>query len=380
MWRQIVGAQESGLVVVIGLMMLALTLLGGTKQQIERVDVPAGAQITYPNDNTAVVSVSGRETRYVSESGWRENEGEGGAKVLRGARSVNRFFERENLVNITTKASFYAVMAVGMTAIIILAGIDLSIGSIYAISAIYGAMILNMLGAGASVWAAVPVALVSCCAVGAFAGGLNGAMSVFLRVHPFIITLGTMAIYRGIVFVATRGQTVTISETVQTGFFKAQYGNVYPVPTIIMIVVALIGMFVLSRTVFGRRVYAIGGNETAATYAGIPVGRVKITVYALAGMLAGLSAAMYMGYFGAAETNAGQGYELQVIAAAVIGGASLSGGRGSAIGAVLGAILVQLLENTMLILDINQSYNQIVMGAAIIVAVVVDQAKARLSK
>jgi ribose/xylose/arabinose/galactoside ABC-type transport system permease subunit len=146
-----------------------------------------------------------------------------------------------------------------------------------------------------------------------------------------------------------------------------------------MLLVAGAGMFILARTVFGRRVYAIGGNETAAKYAGIPVARIKVLVFTLAGLLAGLSAAMYIGYFGAAESNAGAGYELKVIAAAVIGGASLSGGRGSAVGAVLGAIMVQLIDNGMIILGIDQSYNQIVMGTAIILAVAVDQAKLRLS-
>lgn len=381
--RRVIRAQESGLVLVIALMMAALTFFGGTKPQFAIIQVPAGFTVTLPDEKTAIVTPvdGGAPVRHVSDTGWRHIKSDDGSSVLRGSVTVNRFFERENLVNITTKASFYAVMAVGMTAIIILAGIDLSVGSIYALSAVLGAMVLLKVPADTSVWVAVPVTLLVCCSVGAIAGGLNGAMSVGLRVHPFIITLGTMAVYRGVVFVITRGQTQTIpSETIQTQFFKAPYGHVYPVPTIIMLIVAAIGVFVLRSTVFGRRVYAIGGNETAAMYAGIPVGRVKIAVYALAGMLAGLSAAMYFGYFGAAESNAGSGYELQVIAAAVIGGASLSGGRGSALGAVLGAILVQLLENTMLILDIPQSFNQIVMGAAIVIAVVVDQAKARFSK
>jgi ribose transport system permease protein len=145
-----------------------------------------------------------------------------------------------------------------------------------------------------------------------------------------------------------------------------------------MVAVAAAGAFVLGRTVLGRRAYAIGGNETAARYAGVPVGRTKIIMYTLMGMLAGLSAAVYLGYLGAASSDAGQGYELSVIAAAVIGGASLSGGRGSAVGAVLGAILIQLINNAMIILDIDTNYTNIVMGAAIVVAVVLDQAKSRL--
>jgi len=145
-----------------------------------------------------------------------------------------------------------------------------------------------------------------------------------------------------------------------------------------MLLVALIGFVILGYTVLGRQVYAIGGNEVAAKYAGIPVGKVKIIVYTIMGMMAGLAGFLYVGYYGAAEPAAGSGYELSVIAAAVIGGASLSGGRGSPTGAVLGAILVQLIDNSLVILDIDQSYKQIVIGAAIVAAVVLDQLKSRL--
>lgn len=372
--------------VVIALMMAALTIFGGTKPSNFNVAIPAGAQVQEVSETRIAVTVAGTRTEYASDTPFRLRDQDDGSKIAFGTKTVNKFLEKSNLVQVTTSASFIAVMAVGMTAIIILAGIDLSIGSIYAMAAILGAMAVSAMNAGAgdkglSVLVAVPILVLVCCSVGAACGFANGFSSVVLRVHPFIITLGTMAIYRGLVFVMTEGQTVGgVPDSVQSGFFKYDTGGVYPVPTFIMLLIAAIGMFMLARTVLGRRVYAVGGNEVAAKYAGIPVGRVKTIVYTLSGALAGLSAAMYVGYYGAAETNAGNGYELNVIAAAVIGGASLSGGRGSAVGAVLGAILVQLINNAMLILDINQSYNQIVMGLAIILAVVVDQAKSRLSK
>lgn len=367
--------------VVIALMMTLLTILGGSKPASIRIDIPKDATVVEGDANALSVTVAGTKATHASESAWRIRDQDDGSKIAFGTRTVNKFLDTENLVIVTTNASFIAIMAVGMTAIIVLAGIDLSIGSIYAFAAIIGGMALQYLetkNPGASVWASVPVAIVICCSVGAACGFANGFASVALRVHPFIITLGTMAIYRGVVFVITQGQTVSgLPESVQKGFFKLEKWGVYPVPTIIMILIALAGMFVLSRTVFGRRIYAIGGNEVAAKYAGIPVGRIKTIVYTLSGMLVGLSASIYVGYYGAAETNAGQGYELKVIAAAVIGGASLSGGRGSAIGAVLGAILVELINNGMVILGIDQSYNQIVMGLAIVIAVVVDQTKSR---
>lgn len=350
--KRLLYAQESGLVLVILAMMAVLTLFGGTKER-PRID---------PETNTVMRDADGR-------------------RVM---DTVNSFFETNNLVQLANNASFIAVMAVGMTAVIVLAGIDLSVGSMYALAAIIGAKALAGVPPDIGTIPAVLIGLGVCCAIGAACGLANGLMIVGLRVHPFIITLGTMAIFRGIVFVLTKGMSVgDFPSGFQANAFKAgvRFGTkpeVYPVPAIIMAIVAVVGSVVLSRLVVGRRVFAIGGNETAATYAGIPVARVKLLVYTAMGLLAGLSACMYIGYYGAAEPNAGNAYELRVIAAAVIGGASLSGGRGSAIGAVLGAIIVELINNGMLILDVDQNYTQIVMGAAIILAVVVDQLKSRL--
>ena len=372
---------------------------------------------------------------------------------------VNKFLDAENLVLLVKDASFIAIMAVGMTAVIVMGGIDLSVGSIYALSALIGGLFLRynwsngppnlaigghsampwvLIGAallmglgargalqagatrpskawsfqaggfaltaaacaavlwtmgaeiiavrdgpgggeGASLAMSLFVGVGACCLTGAACGLINGSLIVGLNVHPFIITLGTMAVLRGVAFVLTQGLPVSgFPESFTSGFFKAQIWGVYPVPVMVMIAVAAAGAFVLRRAVLGRRTYAIGGNETAARYAGVPVGRTKIIMYTVMGMLAGLSAAVYLGYLGAASSDAGQGYELSVIAAAVIGGASLSGGRGSAVGAVLGAILIQLINNAMIILDIDTNYTNIVMGAAIVVAVVLDQTKSRL--
>jgi ribose/xylose/arabinose/galactoside ABC-type transport system permease subunit len=299
------------------------------------------------------------------------------------SRMKNKFFNATNLFLILKDSSFFAIMAVGMTGVIILAGIDLSVGSIYGLSAIVGAMALSALPAEASLLVALPIGLAVCIAVGTMCGFANGAMSVGLRVHPFVITLGMMAALRGLTVVLPQEFFSTQSiggfpTSFTSGFFKAKIAGVYPVPVIIMAIVAIAGWFVLSRTVFGRRIFAIGGNETAAKYAGIPVGRVKVLVYTITGALCGLSACIYLGYLGAAETNAGNAYELQVIAATVIGGASLMGGRGTALGAVLGAIIIQLINNAMVIFSVDQSYNQIVMGAAIVIAVVIDQTKQRV--
>jgi len=354
--RRLLRAQESGLALVIVLIAIGLAIFGGDKDKRIR-DAASGEWTTV---------------------------------------RVNKFLDVENLVLVAKDASFIAVMAVAMTAVIVMGGIDLSVGSIYALSALLGAMALRSLqsqwlgvaydtaslssAGGAPVWAALAVGIGVCCLIGGACGAANGVLVVGLRVHPFVITLGTMTVLRGIVAVTTKGLSVSgFPDAFMSGFYKAKIGSVYPVPVIVMVIVAVVGHLVLTRMVFGRRVFAIGGNETAAVYAGVPVARVKILTYTIMGVLAGLSASMYLGYLGAAAPDAGQGYELSVIAAAVIGGASLSGGRGSALGAVLGAVLIQLITNAMIILGIDQNYNQIVMGTAIVVAVVLDQLKTRLA-
>ncbi len=393
--RSILLAQESGLVIVIATLMMCLTLFGGTKPQVERMGLASDAAVTTEGGDSGTISVTagGVTSTYAASEGYEyRGSGTGGTLVRRS--EVNKFLNVENLVLQLVYASFIAVMAVGMTAVIVMGGIDLSVGSTYAVAALFGAIALNSLQAsalgveaggsvtsvgGAGLLPSLAVCLATCCFTGAACGLLNGAMIVGLRVHPFIITLGTMAALRGLVAIPTQAQSVgSFPESLTKGFFKLDVAGTNPVPPLIMLATAVVGAVVMARTVLGRRVYAIGGNEVAAGYAGIPVGRVKIVVYTLMGALAGLSAAIYLGYLGAAETAAGSGYELKVIAATVIGGASLSGGRGTAAGAVLGAILVQLIENGIIILNINQNYNQIVIGGAIIVAVVLDQLKGRL--
>ena len=334
----------------------------------------------YRVESIIQMDVSGYDTTYQSSDVDRYDSKN---RTLITVHQVNRFLNKSNLVLIAKDASFFAIIAVGMTGVIILAGIDLSVGSIYGLCAIVGAMVLSSMPAHTSWFVAVPIAMTACVAVGTLCGLANGSMSEGLGVHPFVITLGMMAALRGLTVVIPQQFFGTQSiggfpTSFTTGFFKAEFFGVYPVPVFIMLCCGVAGWFVLSRTVFGRRVFAIGGNETAAKYAGIPVNRVKILVYTITGALCGLSACVYLGYLGAAETNAGNAYELQVIAATVIGGASLMGGRGTVIGAVLGAIIIQLINNTLIIFEVDTSYNQIVMGAAIIIAVVIDQTKQRI--
>lgn len=461
------------MVLVIALLMGLLTIFAGNKPQRDFVRVDAGTTATEAG-GVITATVDGSARTFATGEGW-EVRGGGDNQNVQRTREVNKFLNLENLMQVLVFASFIAIMAVGITAVIILGGIDLSIGSTYALAALLAAIALRYPwgesgfpaakfgdstglwwvllagGAGALVaswvlngaarkkaaatggaaggatggalgamptalmWAGIGLlvavawqliaamhatgrqveggliaksamgtfgslglGLIVCLVVGGFCGWLNGTMIVGLKVHPFIITLGTMAAYRGVTALPTQAQSVGNFPPSFQGFIKQDFSGITPVPVVIMLVVCAIGVFVLSRTVLGRQIYAIGGNETAATYAGIPVAKVKRIVFTLMGALAGLSAYVYLGYFGGAEPAAGTGYELKAIAAAVIGGASLSGGRGSALGAVLGAILVQLIDNAMVMLEIDQSYNNVVLGGAIIVAVVLDQLKSRL--
>jgi ribose transport system permease protein len=390
------GHQESGLVLVIIMMMGLLTAYGvyspieqktaihlDANATMELLDADGVAHTKLARTQIAEyrLTLDGQTTQYDAQGIDRYDSL---THTLYELHSANRFLNKGNLVLVAKSASFFAIMAVGMTGVIILAGIDLSVGSIYGLSAIVGAMAMNALGPDAGLLVSIPVGIGVCVAVGAVCGLFNGAMTVGFNVHPFVITLGMMASLRGLtVFLAQyfydQQSIGNLPSSFQTGFIKAEFMGVYPVPIVFMILVTIGGWFVLSRTVFGRRIMAIGGNETAARYTGIPVGRVKIMVYTITGALAGLSAAIYIGYLGTAETNAGNAYELQVIAATVIGGASLMGGRGTALGAVLGAIIIQLISNAMVILNVEPSVNQIVMGAAIVLAVVIDQTKQRLA-
>jgi ribose transport system permease protein len=230
-------------------------------------------------------------------------------------------------------------------------------------------------GAGASPTWVVPSAITLCVGVGFLCGLINGLGVVLLRVHPFVITLGTMAIYRGIAFVMTKAQSFThFPPQFTDGLIRYEVGhNLYPIPMLIMIGVTVLAALYLKFAVGGREVFAVGGNEQAALFSGLPVARIKIRVFAICGLTAGIAAMMMLGYYGAASSDAGKGYELDVIAAAVVGGASLSGGRGAAIGALLGALIIQMIANGIIILEIDQNYSQIIIGSVIIVAVVLDR-------
>jgi ribose transport system permease protein len=246
------------------------------------------------------------------------------------------------------------------------------------LASVCGAIVLNQSGSSGSIAGALLGVLVTI-AVGVLGGLVNGSMIVAFNVHPFIITLGTMAIYRGIAFVQTNGQSIGEFPEAFRAFVRQEFNGLSLVPLIVMIIVMIIGGVLLAKMATGRKVYAVGGNETASRYSGIRVGRVKILVYAISGLTAGIAAVLSLGYYGAGSSGDGQGYELNVIAAAVVGGASLVGGKGTALGALLGAIILQMISNGLVILNIPQNYSQIVIGLVVIAAVLFDQFNAWLA-
>jgi ribose transport system permease protein len=296
---------------------------------------------------------------------------------------VNKFLRADNLDKLAKNTSFFAIMAVGATFVIITGGIDLSVGAVYCLAAVCGAMFLNRFGphgtgAGAPAFLMVPGAILVCLGAGALCGFINGLGVVGLRVHPFVVTLGTMAIYRGIAFVMTKAQAFTdFPPQFTDGFVRREIrwhgASLYPVPLAIMVGVTAFAWWYLKHSVTGRQIFAVGGNEQASLFSGLPVSWVKVKVYTFSGLVAGIAAMIMLGYYGSASSDAGKGYELDVIAAAVVGGASLAGGRGTALGALLGALIIQVINNGIIILNIDQNYSQIIIGAVIVLAVLFDR-------
>jgi ribose/xylose/arabinose/galactoside ABC-type transport system permease subunit len=303
-----------------------------------------------------------------------------GSHVDDAGHTINNFLNSHTLIQTATDASFVAIMAVGATIVIISGGIDLSVGSVYALSGVLMGLILRGATPNGGV-GAVLLAFAVCVTVGIAAGALNGAMVVGLRVHPFIITLGTMWILRGIAFVTSKAESILLPESL-TRFAKSPLGlgaALYPVPMLWMLVVSVVGAVYLQRTVMGRHVFALGGNPEASRFSGLRLGRIQIGVYVLAGLTAGLSAFLGSGFYGSVSCGDATGYELYVIASAVVGGARLSGGRGSAINAMLGAVLIVLIRQSIRTLHLDQNYEWIIIGCAIVIAVVLDQASARFA-
>jgi ribose/xylose/arabinose/galactoside ABC-type transport system permease subunit len=299
--------------------------------------------------------------------------------IQAGPGEENHFLNPSNLLDeVATPASYYAIMAVGMTLVIISGGIDISVGSTMALSAFTAARVLQYLPSDAPAWEVLPIALALPMSVGLLCGLLNGVLIVGLNMHPFIVTLGTMSILRGITVVTTKLQEIPMQDhqipsAFTDHFMRLTFWGQRPMPMVVTLIVAAIGGFYLSQTAGGREIYAVGGNEEAARFSGLRTKRIKLRVYAVAGLTAGIAGMVWLGRFGATSTGSGEGYELTVIAAAVVGGASLTGGKGTALGALLGTIIIAMIQDGIITLHWKIEYQKIIVGSAIIVAVAIDK-------
>jgi ribose transport system permease protein len=286
------------------------------------------------------------------------------------------FLQPLNIFNVLRGLSNIGIMAIGVTMVIVTGGIDLSVGSVMAVSGMMVARLITV--SGFNPWLALAIGLGS----GMVLGVTNGLVITRLKVNPFITTLGMMSVGRGLTYLLASGIKGTVASNIPlndvgVGFLGAGYIGPVPFPVIEMVVLVAIFTFFLSQTALGRQIYAIGSNEAAARLSGVNVNLVKIFVYTLTGFFTAFGGIMNAGLLSTAMTNSGTGTELDVIAAVVLGGASLAGGEGSIIGAVIGAAIMAVIRNAFVLLKLPQSAQTIVIGVVIVLAVAIDQFRKR---
>ena len=278
---------------------------------------------------------------------------------------ASTFLNWSNIAQVVRALSFIAIMAVGQSAVILTGGIDLSVGSVLGLCAVVAAVLLNL---QFGIFLTVLLAI----GVGVACGFVNGTLVTKAKLPPFIATLGMMSIARGLAFALTGGETI---RNLPPEFLSAGQGTflAIPIPVIVTVMCAVIVGIILKFTRSGRYIYAIGGNEQAALYSGVNVVRVKLLVYSLCGLSAGIAGVLFASRFGVGQSTSGLGYELDVIAASVIGGVSLSGGRGTILGAMVGSLLMGILRNGLVLLNVSAYWQQVAIGLVIILAVVLDR-------
>ncbi|WP_114192392.1 ABC transporter permease [Edaphovirga cremea] len=276
------------------------------------------------------------------------------------------FMTIPNLLNILQQSSINGIIALGMTLVIISGGIDLSVGPTAALSAVLGA---TLMVAGVP----IPLAVMATLGVGALCGVFSGSLVAYAGLQPFIVTLGGLSLFRAMSLIFTNGNPIfgippEFRSVINTEVFGV------PAPIVIVVTIAIILWVLMNKTPLGEYILAVGGNEEAARVAGVPVKRTKVTVFVISGMLASLASLILIGRLGAAEPTMGNLWELDAIAAAAIGGASLMGGKGSIIGTLIGAIILGSLRNGLTLLNIQAFYQLLATGLIIIIAMLIDRA------
>lgn len=277
------------------------------------------------------------------------------------------FLSPNNLMNLLRQVAANGFIAFGMTFVILTGGIDLSVGSTLALSSAFSA---GMMASGLPPLVAVVTGLL----IGAFLGAVNGFLISKGKMAPFIATLATMTIYRGATLVYTNGNPITgLGDSFFFSFLGRGYLFGIPFPVILMFIAFLVLYLLLHKTAFGRKTYAIGGNEKAAFIAGVKIDKIKIFIYSISGLMASISGMIITSRLNSAQPTAGQSYEMDAIASVVLGGTSLSGGRGSLFGTLVGALIIGTLNNGLNLLGVSSFYQQIVKGIVIVIAVLLDR-------
>jgi ribose transport system permease protein len=283
----------------------------------------------------------------------------------------NQFLTGPNLGNLARQVAIFGIIATGQLLVILTAGIDLSVGSVLGLS---GCVTAELLIHGVP----IPLAILGGLLVGALCGLINGLLVAYAKLPPFIVTLGMLGIARGVVLVMTKAATI---QPLPDSFSNIANGTLLGIPNLLWLFLAVvfIAAFVLRRTTFGRYIYAVGSNPESARLAGVPVRTVLVSVYLISGLLAAVGGVLFTARLGSGIPTAGTGYELQAIAACVIGGASLFGAKGGAFGAAAGALIVATLNNAGNLLNVNAFYLDIIIGLLILIAVFFDQWQGRLA-
>ena len=276
-----------------------------------------------------------------------------------------RFFSIGNVKNVLTQVSVNAVIAIGMTFVILTGGIDLSVGSILAVSAAVAASIMKSTGN-------IYLSIIAALAIGSVIGLINGVLISKGKIQAFIVTLATMTIFRGVTYVFTNGTPISGLGQKFSGIGNNTILGL-PIPVVIMVIIFGIAFYVLSQTRYGRYLYALGGNEDSARLSGINTDKVKTLVYVICGATAALSGIIVTSRIGSASPNAGVGFELDAIAAVVVGGTSLSGGEGSVGGTIIGALIIGVLSNGLNLVNVSPFYQAIVKGLVILLAVMIKR-------
>jgi ribose transport system permease protein len=295
--------------------------------------------------------------------------------IIAGALINPDFLTASNLLNVVTRSAFIAIIAVGATFVIASGGLDLSVGSMAALTA--GVMILTLNAQGSADMGTLALGMLAAIALSAACGLANGLIVTFGRIEPFIVTLGTMGIFRSLVIWLAAGGTITMRNLELRELYRPVYfGTVFgiPVPIIAFLAVASIGALILYRTSFGRHVVALGSNEDVARYSGVPIWRVRTLTYIIQGICVGIAVLVYVPRLGSATPTTGLLWELQAITAVVIGGTALKGGIGRVWGTVVGAVILELVANIMVLSNfVSEFLVGAVQGAIIIIAMLVQR-------